>query len=191
MFWRPICNRLIFAILLSDFVVALVIRGTGGTWNKIYTMTPLPVLIGAFKLYCARKFDDESDYFTIGPCTDAEGLVESSQKSRGKDRLASKFGHPALYKSLMTPMVHAKARHVLAQVYRGRLDQDANNGNVVPFRRLTLTSPWTPCHAHSRAKLLGLRLRIRRTFLKLCPSLDWTLRSTKTEASWGRAWWAR
>lgn len=129
MFWRPIFNRLIFATLLSDFVIALVVRGTGGTWTKLLTMVPLPILVGGFKWYCARRYDDESHYFTKGSLTDPEGLVESSQKSRGKDRVASRFGHPALYKSLMTPMVHAKARHVLGQVYRGRLDKDNGNGN--------------------------------------------------------------
>lgn len=129
MFWRPIFNRLIFAMLLSDFVIALVVRGTGGTWSKIFTMIPLPILIGGFKWYCARTYDDESHYFTKGAPTDPEGLGESSHKIRGKDRVASRFGHPALYKSLMTPMVHAKARHVLAQVYRGRLDKDTGNGN--------------------------------------------------------------
>ena len=129
MFWRPIFNRLIFAILLSDFVIALVVKGTGGTWSKILTLVPLPILIGGFKWYCVRRYDDESHYFTKGTITDPEGLVGSSQKGRGKDRVVSKFGHPALYKSLMTPMVHAKARHVLPQVYRGRLDRETDQGN--------------------------------------------------------------
>lgn len=129
MFWRSIFNRLVFAILLSDFVIALVVKGTGGTWSKVLAMIPLPILIGGFKWYCARRFDDESRYLTKAALADPEGLVASSQKSRGKDRVASKFGHPALYKPLMTPMVHAKARHVLSQVYRGRLDNDTDNGN--------------------------------------------------------------
>lgn len=129
MYWRSIFNRLIFAILLSDFVIALVVKGTGGTWTKVLTMVPLPILIGGFKWYCATSYDDESHYFTKGTLTDPETLVESSQKSRGKDRVASRFGHPALYKSLMTPMVHAKARDVLPQVYRGRLDKDTDNGS--------------------------------------------------------------
>lgn len=129
MFWRPIFNRLIFALLLSDFVVALVVKGTGGTWTKILTMVPLPILIGTFKWYCATRYDDESHYFTKGTLSDPEGFVESSQRSRGKDRVASRFGHPALYKPLMIPMVHAKATNVLPGVYRGRLNTDNDNGN--------------------------------------------------------------
>lgn len=129
MFWRSIFNRLVFAILLSDFVIALVVKGTGGTWTKVFSMAPLPILIGIFKWYCATKFDDESHYFTKGTPIDPETVGESAQKRRGKDRVASRFGHPALYKPLMTPMVHAKAQHVLPQVYRGRLDKDTDGGH--------------------------------------------------------------
>lgn len=129
MFWRSIFNRLVFAILLSDFVIALVVKGTGGTWTKIFSMAPLPILIGIFKWYCATRFDDESRYFTKSIPTDPETVGDPAQGRRGKDRVASRFGHPALYKPLMTPMVHAKAQHVLPQVYRGRLDKDTDSGH--------------------------------------------------------------
>jgi hypothetical protein len=44
--------------------------------------------------------------------------------SRRSNNVAVRFGHPALYKTLMTPMVNAKSQHMLAQVYKGRLDHD-------------------------------------------------------------------
>ncbi|EDO03990.1 hypothetical protein SS1G_06472 [Sclerotinia sclerotiorum 1980 UF-70] len=45
------------------------------------------------------------------------------------DRLASRFGHPALYKPLITPMVHARAQNILASVYGGRLTDSNNPGS--------------------------------------------------------------
>lgn len=47
-------------------------------------------------------------------------------KSKRSDRLSSRYGHPALYRPLMTPMVHARAQSILASIYRGRLT-DSNN----------------------------------------------------------------
>lgn len=126
-YWRSVYNRMVFAMILSDCVVALVVKGSEGTWTMIFSMVPLPILIGAFKWYCATTFDDESHYAIKAGLKDPEILVESAKRSGRKDRVASKFGHPALYKSLMTPMVHAKAQHVLPQVYRGRLSKDADN----------------------------------------------------------------
>ena len=47
-----------------------------------------------------------------------------------------RFGHPALFKPLITPMVHAKARHLLSQVYRAHLpgDQsiDTDGASIAP-----------------------------------------------------------
>jgi hypothetical protein len=129
LYWRSVFNRMIFAILLSDFVIALIVRGNGGTWTKIGSMAPLPILTGIFKWYCAMRFDDESHYSIKGTLKDPETPTGAAPKSRGKDRVVSRFGHPALYKPLMTPMVHAKAQHVLPQVYRGRLEDVDHDGD--------------------------------------------------------------
>lgn len=123
-FWRVIFNRLVFAVILSNLIIALVIRGAGGTWTKVFCMIPLLIFMGAFKWYCSQKFDHENMYSTKALLKDTEGQASSGGKARSNDRVASKFGHPALYKSIMTPMVHAKAQHVLSQVYSGRLDVD-------------------------------------------------------------------
>jgi hypothetical protein len=53
-----------------------------------------------------------------------EAGVASDTTSRRSNNVAVRFGHPALYKTLMTPMVNAKSQHLLAQVYKGRLDHD-------------------------------------------------------------------
>jgi hypothetical protein len=74
-----------------------------------------------FKWYCRRQFDHEIKYYNRANLTDAEALAVSKSNKGAAERLSSKFGHPALFKPLITPMVHAKAAEALKQIYRGRL----------------------------------------------------------------------
>lgn len=122
-YWRVIFNRLVFAVILSNFIVALVVKANG-SWTQVFCMVPLPILMGIFKWYCSRTFDNQNTYYTKATLKDPEGLTDSGKKSRQNDRVATRFGHPALYQKLITPMVYEKARHVLPQVYRGRLNAD-------------------------------------------------------------------
>lgn len=122
--WRILFNRMIFAVCLANVVMGLVIRGADEGWFKVFFMIPPAFLMLAVKWYCAKTFDGQMLYYTKATLKDPENLAEPGKKLRKNDRIASRFGHPALYKPLMTPMVHAKARHVLSQVYRGRLDDD-------------------------------------------------------------------
>lgn len=121
--WRIIFNRLIFAVILSNLVVALVVKANG-SWTQVFCMVPLPILMGVFKWYCSRTFDNQNSYYTQATLKDPEGLAAPGKKLRQNDRVATRFGHPALYQKLITPMVYEKARHVLPQVYRGRLNAD-------------------------------------------------------------------
>lgn len=41
-----------------------------------------------------------------------------------RDKLDKRYGHPSLFRPLITPMVHAKARNVLSQVYYGRINSE-------------------------------------------------------------------
>ncbi len=120
--WRFLFNRLIFAVCLSNVVMGLVIRGASGGWFKVYFMVPPAFLVLGVKYYCSKVFDGQMKYYTKATLKDPESLAEPGKKVRKNDRVQSRFGHPALYKPLMTPMVHAKARHVLSEIYRGRLD---------------------------------------------------------------------
>ncbi|KAL9635061.1 MAG: hypothetical protein Q9164_003706 [Protoblastenia rupestris] len=124
-FWRILFNRLIFATILADVMIATVIKAAG-SWAMIATMAPLPILLIAFKIYCARTFDDQNEFYTKATLKDPENMADPGKKLRRNDRVASKFGHPALYAKLMTPMVHAKAQHVLSTIYRGRLNQEGS-----------------------------------------------------------------
>lgn len=121
--WRIIFNRLIFAVVLSNLIVALVVKANG-SWTQVFCMVPLPIVMGVFKWYCSRTFDNQNTYYTKATLKDPEGLTDPGKKSRQNDRVATRFGHPALYQSLITPMVYEKARHVLPKVYRGRLNAD-------------------------------------------------------------------
>ncbi|KAL8657704.1 MAG: hypothetical protein Q9226_001656 [Calogaya cf. arnoldii] len=120
--WRFLFNRLIFAVCLSNVVMGLVIRGATGGWFQVYFMIPPSFLMLGVKYYSSKVYDGQLKYYTKATLKDPESLVGPGKKVRKNDRVQSRFGHPALYKPLMTPMVHAKARHVLSEIYRGRLD---------------------------------------------------------------------
>jgi len=134
MFWRVLFNRFLFGALISNLVVFLVVWVRGvGTHYQAYAVAPLPFILIGFKIFCARMFDEKIHFFStrvVTPHRMEEGL-NVKQESMRNDRLAARFGHPALYKPLITPMVHAKAQNILASVYQGRLTdgRDAGHGD--------------------------------------------------------------
>ncbi len=134
MFWRILLNRLIFGAILADLVVFLVVwvRGTGGLHIQAIAVAPLPFLLLAFKMICARTFDDKIHFYTTRNLRSnghGESALNVKEQSLRNDRLAARFGHPALYKPLITPMVHAKAQNILASVYQGRLTDGREAGS--------------------------------------------------------------
>lgn len=134
LYWRMLFNRFVFATILANIVMALVLMAWG-TWTMIGAMAPPPLLMIGFKIFCAQSFDSQMKYYTQAVSKDPSGLAEAGQKPRkGHDKVASRFGHPALYKKLMTPMVHAKAQQALSQIYRERLgsqtDGPAGYGDI-------------------------------------------------------------
>lgn len=128
MFWRMFYNRMVFATILSNLVVflAMWVRGDAVTHAQAYAIVPLPFLMLAFKYYCKRAFDDKIHYYVSRNMLKDPEATRSKIFSDKKDRLSSRFGHPALYRPLITPMVHARAQNILASVYGGRLT-DSNN----------------------------------------------------------------
>jgi hypothetical protein len=133
-FWRLLVNRLLFSVLFGNAVIALVVGAQGvgsinsiGNGNMLYAMIPLPFLLFGFKWYCKRAFDDKLLYYSTEPYSDVEGDEGSvTLRPKRNDRVAVRFGHPALYKKLITPMVHAKSVHLLREIYghRSRADGD-------------------------------------------------------------------
>ena len=130
MFWRMFFNRMVFAAILSNLVVFLAVWVQGdGAHIEAYAVIPLPFIMIAFKWYCKRTFDDKIHYYAL-----RSRLSNPEAQGRdifGKsDRLATRFGHPALYKPLITPMVHARAQNKLAAIYGGRLTNSNNAGSA-------------------------------------------------------------
>jgi len=130
MFWRAMYNRFLFAAFLGNVVVALIVVGLGSTgynWGMLGALGPLPFLLLAFKYYCARTFDDQIHYYQKGKAMNAkEFSAAGERKIRKGDRVGVRFGHPVLYKQLMTPMVNENARPLLKQLYTGRTSLDEN-----------------------------------------------------------------
>ncbi|KAL2398526.1 hypothetical protein ABEF93_000942 [Exophiala dermatitidis] len=121
-FWVTIFNRIVFATILSNVVIGVVVKARGG-WDLVAALVPLLFIMIGFKIYCMKTFDLDLKYYARGRMHDTERLP-SNGKPRKVEKISSKFGHPALYKPLMTPMVHEKAKDVLGQVYRGRLNSE-------------------------------------------------------------------
>lgn len=131
LFWRVLFNRVIFGTMLSNLIIWLTIWERGdGTHMMLYAVIPLPFIMIIFKVYCARVFDEKINFYAT------RHIQESSMQKdpfARDNRLASRFGHPALYKPLITPMVHAKAQNILASVYKGRLSdgREADSGDTM------------------------------------------------------------
>jgi hypothetical protein len=128
LYWRILFNRMLVGVMLSNCIVALlcVARGYGSKWTMLGAMIPLPLGLLAFKFYCKGAFDSSMKYYTKGDIVKkgSEAPPPIDKESRRRDRVAVRFGHPALYQKLTVPMVHEKSKHLLAEVYRGRLDGD-------------------------------------------------------------------
>ncbi|KAJ4178236.1 hypothetical protein NW767_001589 [Fusarium falciforme] len=135
MFWRVIFNRFIFATMLSNLVVMLTcwVRGDGNHLH-FYCIVPLPFLMLFFKIYCNRAFDNKIRYYTTQDVNkNTENGMNPKESRVRSERLANRFGHPALYKPLITPMVHAKAQNLLPGIYKGRLTdgREVNQGDMM------------------------------------------------------------
>ena len=130
MFWRTLFNRMLVNVILSNVVIALLVasQGDNGHWIMLAAMAPLPFLIWAFKWYCARTFDDKIHYYSTGKALGDAELAKTEHKRRKGDRVATRFGHPALFKPLMTPMVAAKSQHLLKSIYSGRTSLEDSRG---------------------------------------------------------------
>jgi hypothetical protein len=128
-FWKLLVNRMLFAVLLGNAIIALVVgsQGVGSidtavrNGDMLYAMIPLPLILLGFKLYCRRAYDHKLVYYSTIPYSDLEGSQHPDHpKAKRNQKVASRYGHPALYKKLITPMVHAKSQHLLKEIYSNR-----------------------------------------------------------------------
>ncbi|EGE83387.1 hypothetical protein RJZ56_003504 [Blastomyces dermatitidis] len=152
-YWRVLFNRIVFAMILANFVTAVVIKAKG-SWTMVSCLIPLPFLMLAFKWYCRRTFDDGLTYYRRMIPADAESLAPGKGRKKNSERIASKFGHPALYKPLMTPMVHAKAAGALEKIFQaqGGGAQVANEYSDIALQKMSSNEPGrTSSHPHDAA----------------------------------------
>lgn len=131
MFWRVVFNRFIFATILANLTILLTCWVKGDNQHVMFfAVCPLPFMMLGFKFYCSHVFDTKMRYYSTRDTARQAEAGLKNERSRN-DRLASRFGHPALYKPLVTPMVHSKAQNLLPAIYKGRLTdgRDANHGD--------------------------------------------------------------
>ncbi|KAI1156401.1 hypothetical protein F4825DRAFT_294805 [Nemania diffusa] len=126
-FWRVLVNRLLFATLLANVVATIFIIARRESTSQVYLMIPLVAIIAGFKWYCKRTFDDNLHFYSKGVQSTELGKLGTKPKH---DRVGVRFGHPALYKKLMVPLVHEKANHILEDVIRDTSDADFSETNV-------------------------------------------------------------
>ena len=134
-FWKAVFNRMVLGTILANLVVLLTCWARGdGNHLQFYAVCPLPFVMIGFKLYCRSAFDEKIRYYSTRSAPKSAETAQGAGEARLRsEKLASRFGNPALYKPLITPMVHQKAQAVLPSVYRGRLSdgRDADAGDLM------------------------------------------------------------
>ncbi|KZM26972.1 uncharacterized protein EKO05_0004743 [Ascochyta rabiei] len=148
LFWRVLFNRMLFGAFLANVITACLVSTKGGVQQYMMAaaMAPLPFLLLGFKFYCKKTYDHSMKYYTQGNTNKgAEAQTPIDKESRRRDRVATRFGHPALYQKLTVPMVSEKSKHLLAEVYRGRLDGDVGDNaafsDVYSMKRMSKENP--------------------------------------------------
>lgn len=151
-FWNIVFNRILFATFMANCVAALVIKGCWGQWGAsignnltayymMGSMIPLPLMLLGFKIFCEKTYGDQTRYF-ITTRTNVEGgsINPTKRIQRSNDRIGKKFGHPALYKKLIRPMVHEKAQHMLEKLFSGRIDQEQGDSGYADIEMIHMKS---------------------------------------------------
>lgn len=87
----------------------------------IATIPPFAIVL-LFKIYIDRVFVKRFRYYVPTEQELLEAKVHSARADSKGNRLEKRFGHPALHADLFTPMLHAKLMPLLAEVYKGRLN---------------------------------------------------------------------
>ncbi|KAF2871910.1 hypothetical protein BDV95DRAFT_492872 [Massariosphaeria phaeospora] len=155
LYWRVLFNRMLTGAFLSNCIVALMVGAKGDQLVMMLgAMVPLPLLLLGFKVYCRNAFDNPMKYYSKGEVAKgSEAPAPIDKESRRRDRVAVRFGHPALYQKLTVPMVHDKSKHLLSELYRGQLDGDlggtAGYSDVYSMKRMSKEHPGKAAGASS------------------------------------------
>ena len=102
--------------LVANLLTLLAIILRLGFFHWIWTATLPPILfVGIFKFWLTRQFDQKFRWYLPSDDSVRKTHVHSANADNQGHRLEKRFGHPALYADLFTPMVHAKMVHLLPQ----------------------------------------------------------------------------
>ncbi|KAI1128271.1 hypothetical protein F5Y10DRAFT_178804 [Nemania abortiva] len=159
MFWRVVYNRFVFGTILANLVIFLaVFRRGDGQHIQAFATVPLPFIMIIFKIYCARTFDAKIHFYSTQSMNKHPETGGLKDPLRSGSNLAARFGHPALYRNLITPMVHAKAQNILASIYRGRLSdgRTADSGDTLSTSGYSDAYAMKPMDSTKPGKSAGL-----------------------------------
>lgn len=130
--WRVLFNRLLFATGFANVIVFAVVF-VNYDWQHAIVILPLVPLLLVFKLYCWKFLDPKFDYYIPdAQAPDPEDPPVTVHRDTQRDKLRNRFGHPAWTQQLITPMVHAKANHLLSTVYHGRMGSNEEDDQGYP-----------------------------------------------------------
>jgi hypothetical protein len=120
--FRVIINRVISSIVLFQLIMILVLYFKSATMQT-YVICPLPVATIIFKIILSKRFDPHVYYYNAPPSeehaipsVDGPGATISR-----RNRIGIRFGNPAFFAELPTPMVHESVQHLLPQVFAGKM----------------------------------------------------------------------
>lgn len=122
-FWRVLVNRLLLSAGFSNAILFLVIWVKIGIYTAI-AIVPIAGILLVYKVFLVRSLDPQFDYYKVPLAGEPGHLAVVHHNDQKKDRLRSRFGHPSLSQSLIVPMVHERSKHLLREVYKGRLHDD-------------------------------------------------------------------
>ncbi|KAK6840680.1 hypothetical protein PG995_016434 [Apiospora arundinis] len=118
-FWGFIVNRVLAATLLSNVVATMFVVARRESYVQIILMAPLFAILGGFKYFCIKTFDDDQCFYSKrGKKVSDDAVMEK----RNDESVDVRFGHPALYSKLIVPMVSTRAQGVLRDAQGSRLD---------------------------------------------------------------------
>ncbi|KAK8013580.1 hypothetical protein PG991_009173, partial [Apiospora marii] len=117
-FWGFIVNRVLAATLLSNVVAAMFVVARRESYVQIILMAPLFAILGGFKYFCIKTFDDDHCFYSKRGRKVSDDVVMEKRNSESVD---VPFGHPALYSKLCVPMINTSAQHILRDAHGNRL----------------------------------------------------------------------
>jgi hypothetical protein len=116
--WRVVFNRVLASTILFQIVMIGVLNLKGGHLQS-YILIPLPFLTLLYKYLCSRQFDQKSDWYI--PRRGEEEAVLAKVQATGRQNHLSSFAEPSRFTKLSTPTVHEDVKHLLPNVYHGKI----------------------------------------------------------------------